>query len=244
MRPASSHGLDEVEPIEANPGIVLATYPMLKPRMDCSGPMTNAVGGRPTERLGVNGGIVRGPPVLRGGYPRIVPLPTKINPGEVLELYPEMQYVEEFVGTNDVGGRPDERLGKYGSFTRGVRVWSGGEPSDAPKKEQHPCGVALEEYPSLHELIVEEDILDEAPTSEGIVLGKFPELTKPSRAEVQVREKLPLRLKDNYIKEKERALNFKPWVVRDWKPKLGLLPNNFSRDVGNGKVRHAAAPCA
>ncbi len=243
MKPASSHGLDEVEPIEANPGIVLSTHPELKPRMDWSGPMTNAVGGRPTERRCC--GVVRGPPVLSGGYPRTVPLPTKISPGTVLELYPEMKYIEEFIGTNGVGGRPDERMGKYGSFTRGARVWSGGQPSDIPKKEQFPCGMVLEEYPSLRESIVEEEIMDEAPTSEGITLGAFSELVKPpSRFEAQVREKLPLCLKDHYIKEKERRISFKPWNIPDWKPTLGHVPNKFNCVMGNVKVRSVVAPCA
>ncbi len=243
MRRVSTGGLDEVYLVESNPGVVLATHPMLKPRMDCSGPMTNTVGGRPTERRGLSGRAIRGKPVRSGGYSRDVPLPSNIDPGTVLALYPELKKsVDEIVRTNDVGGRPDERLGSYGSFTRGVSTWAGGEPRDVPKKEKYSAGVVLAQFPSLEKVADTE--LDQAPPSEGAVLAVFPELTQKA-AEVEQRPQLPVHVKDKSFNAKTTKVSFKPWLVPDWKPKLGLrpIPSTF-RPRDDVRFESAAAPSA
>ncbi len=242
MRRSSTGGLDEVKPFESKPGVVLATYPMLKPRMEYSGPMTNTVGGRPTERRSVSGGVVRSPPMMSGGCPREVPLPAPIAPGFELARYPEIKKnVKEIVGTNDVGGRPDERLGAYGSFTRGIRTWSGGEPREVPKKAKYSSGTVLAQFPLLK---VEDTVDDEAPVSVGTILARYPELSQKS-AEYEERQKRPLHFKDKTFSSKAAKLNFKPWTVPDWKPKLGVRPIHgqfpIDRDI---KFRNTAAPSA
>ncbi len=239
----STGGLDEVKPFKSDPGVVLATYPMLKPRMDYSGPMTNDVGGRPTERRGVSGGVIRNLPVMSGGCPREVPLPTPIDPGMVLERYPELKKnVKEIVGTNDVGGRPDERLGIYGSFTKGIRTWSGGEPHDIPKNEKISSGTVLAQFPYLK---VEDTVVnDKAPIPIGTVLARYPELSQKS-GEVEERQVLPLHVKDKTFNGKETKLNFKPWTVPNWKPKLGVRPISGQLSTnGDIKFRSTAAPSA
>ncbi len=246
MKRVSTGGLDEVKLEECSPGIVLATYPMLKPCMDWSGPMTNTVGGRPTERRGLSGGVIRGPPVMSGGIAHDVPLPPLFDSGAVLASYPELKKpVEEIVGTNDVGGRPDERLGKYGSFTTGVRTWSGGEPHDVPRKENYPEGVVLAHYPSLKKRMVEDEVLDQMPPSEGVILGVFPELAQKG-GDFQVRPNVPLHAKDkSFHAETTKKLDFKPWLVPDWKPKVGVRPIlGDLQPMGKIKIRSTAAPSA
>ncbi len=245
MKRVSTGGLDELNVVESNPGIVLATYPMLKPRMDCSGPMTNAVGGRPTERRGLTGGVVRGALVRSGGCARDVPIPSSIDPGMVLAHYPELKKsVHEIVGTNDVGGQPDERLGKYGSFTRGVRTWAGGEPRDVPKKRRYSGGVVLAQFPSLENKTVDTKFNQAPPPPEGTILATFPELTQKAD-KVEQRLQLPVHAKDKAVNAKATKLSFKPWLVPDWKPKLGLrpIPGTF-RPKGDLNFKSTAAPSA
>ncbi len=228
---------------ESNPGVILATYPMLKPRMDFSGPMTNDVGGRPTERRGVSGGVIRGLPVMSGGCPREVPLPTPIDSGMVLERYPELKKnVKEIIGTNDMGGRPDERLGAYGSFTKGSRIWFGGEPRDIPKKQKFSSGTVLAHVPSIKVNVTGAN--DKAPTSIGTVLSTYPEFSQKS-GEVEEKQKISLYVKDKTFNGKITKLNFKPWTVPDWKPKLGIRPisGQFSADM-KLKFKGSAAPSA
>ncbi len=224
---------------------MLATYPTLKPRMDYSGPTTNVVGGRPTERITVSGGVIRGQAVYSGGCPRNVPLPTVIDPGMELGRYHElakrMKNVKEIVGTNDVGGRPDERLGSYGSFTKGVCTWNGGGPRDVPKKEVTSHGTVLARFPSVK---VEDTVVDDkAPTSVGTVLAMYPELSQKT-TEYEERQKLPLHVKDKFA-GKNAQLSFKPWTVPDWKPKLGIRPiaDQFSAS-GDVRFRSTTAPSA
>ncbi len=240
-RPVSSHGLDEVEIVEVHPGIVLATYPMLKPCMDWSGPITNADGGRPTERLGLSDAIVRGPPVMSGTYAFSIPIPRGINTGLVLKDYPELEVKVKFWGVNDVGGRPDKCTLKYGSYTR-TRIWEGGEPCYARKKQQYSCGEALCEFPDLHDIIKDEGF-DRAPYPEGTVLASYPTLRKQDREEVQVREKLPYHLKRG-VTQRTQSINFLPGrVVWNPKPANDHLPNYF-QFKGTYKAKGAAAPSA
>lgn len=59
---------------------------------------------------------------------------------------PDMSYLHRF---NDVGGRPDERLGTKGAFLPGVQVMAGGPARDVPlDAEIHP-GNVLHTFPGL-----------------------------------------------------------------------------------------------
>lgn len=52
-------------------------------------------------------------------------------------------------GYNDVGGRPDERLGLCGSFTPGVPIIAGGPSRDVPLEPEIDHGTVLFTYPEL-----------------------------------------------------------------------------------------------
>ncbi|CAN0459967.1 unnamed protein product, partial [Discosporangium mesarthrocarpum] len=128
---------------DINHGTVLFTSTKLKP--DLSGEaLTNVAGGRPSERLGTRGSFTSGAKVWLGGVPRDVPIEKEIDHGTVLftssELKPDLRGEAR---TNVVGGRPDERFGTRGSFTRGCRVWGGGEPRDVPLARELDHGKVL-----------------------------------------------------------------------------------------------------
>lgn len=114
--------------------VVLHVSTTLKP--DLSGEAGyNAVGGRPTERLGSRGSFTPGGRAWLGGAPRDVPLEASVNPGKV--LFVSSVHKPDLSGearTNAV--RPDERLGTRGSFTPGARRWLGGEPRDVPAERE------------------------------------------------------------------------------------------------------------
>lgn len=128
----------------ANRGKVLFVSSIHKP--DLSGEArTNAV--RPAERLGSQGRFTPGVRIMSGGRrrrPRDVVNPsevdvTAVNRGRALFVSsvhkPVLSYLPAF---NVAGGRPDERFGTEGSFTRGVRIISGGEAHDVPVETDAP----------------------------------------------------------------------------------------------------------
>lgn len=140
--------------------VVLHVSSTLKPDLSSEGGY-NAVGGRPTERLGSRGSFAPGARAWLGGAPRDVPLEAAVNPGKVLFV--------SSVHKPDLGGeartnavRPDERLGTQGSFTTGARRWLGGEPRDVPAErevEDHgtvlfpppPCAAPCDDYDCYEE---------------------------------------------------------------------------------------------
>ena len=142
-------------------GKVLFVSSTLKP--DLSGEArTNAVGGRPTERLG-SSRFTPGAKTFRGGAPRHVPLEAgTVDPGTVLFVSsvhrPDLSYSAR---NNAVGGRPNERLGSRGSFTPGVRCLRGGKPRDVPLARRRDPGTVLYEsstpvQPDLSAIVEEE----------------------------------------------------------------------------------------
>lgn len=102
---------------EKNNAIVLATYPNLKVDTSYLG-LTNIVGGRPTERRSLRGGVIHGIRRFRGGEPRDVPIPRSIDHGTVL-------YTSKTLNPNLSSelhikpGTSDERQGRVGSFEHG-----------------------------------------------------------------------------------------------------------------------------
>ena len=101
-------------------------------------PVFNDVGGRPNERRGTQGSFTPGVRTMAGGKRRDVPLEAKIDPGNVLfvsdKLKPDLSGEAR---TNTL--RPNERLGRRGGFTPGVKIISGGVPQNVPiKTEIHP----------------------------------------------------------------------------------------------------------
>ncbi|CAM9661514.1 unnamed protein product [Choristocarpus tenellus] len=128
---------------EVDHGILLATSSVYKP--DLSGEVhTNIVGGRPTERLGMQGSFTPGRRQWRGGEARDVPLEKDIDHGTV--LFTSSVYKPDLsreARTNVVGGRPTERLGTRGSFNPERRLWLGGEPRDVPLEKELDHGKVL-----------------------------------------------------------------------------------------------------
>ncbi|CAM9341456.1 unnamed protein product [Ascophyllum nodosum] len=107
-----------------NPDLVLFSSCSLEPNITVEA-RTKFV--RPAERFGSGGRFTRGIRHWLGGSPRDVPVKGKIDHGEVLavssKLKPDLSWAGE---TNVLGGRGGERLGRMGSFKRGVIQVSGG----------------------------------------------------------------------------------------------------------------------
>eukprot|EP00903_Cladosiphon_okamuranus_P012318 g11550.t1 len=144
-------------------GKVLFVSSTLKP--DLSGEArTNAVGGRPSERLGSRGRFTPGAKsTFLGGGRRHVPVETRtVDPGNVLFVSsvhkPDLSFSTT---TNAVGGRPSERLGSRGSFTTGVQYLRGGHPRDVPLARRRDPGTVIYQSSTLAQpdlsAIVEEE---------------------------------------------------------------------------------------
>lgn len=108
---------DDLQPDQLNHGIVLASFPHLKPNM-CYGGYNNACGGRPYERLGKRGGFLPGVQINRGGVACSSVLSQELNHGTVLFtsnlLKPDHSH-DPLIKP----GTSDERQGRCGSFEHG-----------------------------------------------------------------------------------------------------------------------------
>ena len=139
---------------------------------------TNAVGGRPTERLG-SSRFTPGAKTFRGGAPRDVPLEAEfLDHGKV--LFVSSVHKPDMSGearTNAV--RPTERLGSHGRFTPGARRWLGGQPRDVPQARVRNPGTVIYQsstlaQPDLSAIMAEEtNVVGGRPEERRGVHGSF-----------------------------------------------------------------------